>query len=107
MVILVSPDSRGRITLGTKVARDAQYAVTVDPEGVITLTPSAVVSLAELNELTAVRPVLSPEEAFGAAGMLEAADAVYANRESRRRGNPSRRVSTTADLNALIWGDAA
>lgn len=107
MVILVSPDSRGRITLGTKVARDAQYAVTVDAEGVITLTPSAVVSLAELNELTAVRPVLSPEEAFGQRGAVEAAQAVQDNRKSRSAGDWGRRVSTTADLSALIWGDAA
>ena len=40
-------------------------------------------------------------------GMEDAAEAVYVNRESRRRGIPSQRVSTDAELHALIWGDAA
>jgi len=64
MVILVSPDSRGRINLN-RVVQDRQYAVTIDGDGVITLTPSVVISERELMDLTAVRPVLSPEEAFG------------------------------------------
>jgi hypothetical protein len=100
MVILVSPDSRGRIDL-SPVVEDRQYRVDVAEGGVITLTPSAI------DQHLAVKAVLSPEEAFGFTGMEDAAEAVYVNRESRRRGIPSQRVSTDAELHALIWGDAA
>lgn len=106
MVILVSPDSRGRINLN-RVVQDRQYVVTVDGDGVITLTPSVVISERELLDLTAVRPVLSPEEAFGQRGAVEAAQAVQDNRASRSAGDWGRRISTSADLSALIWGDAA
>lgn len=106
-VLLVSPDSRGRITLGTKVATEAHYAVEVDRNGVITLTPSVVLARSELDELTAIRPVLSPEEAFGVTGTAEAADAVAANREWRRRGNPIPVIHDSEALHSLIWGDAA
>lgn len=106
MVILVSPDSRGRINLN-RVVQDRQYVVTVDGDGVITLTPSVVISERELLDLTAVRPVLSPEEAFGQRGVVEAAQAVQDNRASRSAGDWGRRISTPADLSALIWGDAA
>ena len=106
MVILVSPDSRGRINLN-RVVQDKQYAVTVDGDGVITLTPSVMISERELLDLTAARPVLSPEEAFGESGSVEAAQAVQDNRKSRSAGDWGHRVSTQADLNALIWGDAA
>jgi hypothetical protein len=106
MVILVSPDSRGRINLN-RVVQDKQYAVTVSEDGVITLTPSVVISERELLDLTAVRPVLSPEEAFGQRGAVEAAQAVQDNRKARSVGDWGRRISTSADLSALIWGDAA
>lgn len=106
MVILVSPDSRGRINLN-RVVQDKQYAVTVSEDGVITLTPSVVISERELLDLTAVRPVLSPEEAFGQRGAVEAAKAVQDNRKARSAGDWGRRISTPADLSALIWGDAA
>lgn len=106
MVILVSPDSRGRINLN-RVVKDETYAVTVAEDGVITLTPSVVIPRSELDAITAIRPVLSPEEAFGERGAVEAAQAVQDNRKSRSAGDWGRRVSTTADLSALIWGDAA
>lgn len=106
MVILVSPDSRGRLALG-RVVQDKQYAVEVDGDGVITLTPSVVLSERELDELNPVRPVLSPEEVFGVVGISDAADALSANKEWRRRGNPVRRIMTEDSLHSLIWGDAA
>ena len=106
MVILVSPDSRGRLALG-RVVQDKQYAVEVDGDGVITLTPSVVLSERELDDLNPVRPVLSPEEVFGAFGLGLAADALSVNKEWRRRGNPVVRVSTQDALHSLIWGDAA
>lgn len=106
-VLLVSPDSRGRITLGTKVATEAYYAVEVDRNGVITLTPSVVLARSELDELTAIRPALSPEEAFGITGMEDFAEALYVNRESRRRSVPDPVATTVGELHSLIWGDAA
>lgn len=100
------PDSRGGVVLG-RIASAEIYQVSVDESGVITLVPSVVVSEADLNALTSVRPVLSPEEAFGQRGAVEAAQAVQDNRKARSAGDWGRRVSTTADLSALIWGDAA
>lgn len=106
-VLLVSPDSRGRVTLGTKVAREAQYAVEVDSDGVITLTPSVVIAQSELDALTAIRPVLSPDEAFGSCGSAEAARAVQNNRASRSAGDWGTRISSRQALHDLMWGDAA
>jgi hypothetical protein len=100
------PDSRGGIVLG-RIANAEVYQVTVSEDGVITLTPSVVISERELLDLTAVRPVLSPEEAFGQRGAVEAAQAVQDNRKARSAGDWGRRISTSADLSALIWGDAA
>lgn len=106
-VLLVSPDSRGRITLGTKVATEAHYAVEVGVDGVITLTPSVVLARSELDELTAIRPVLSPDEAFGFSGAMEAARALKNNMASRSAGDWGTRVSTREALHDLLWGDAA
>lgn len=103
---IVIPDSRGGVVLG-RIANAEIYQVSIDEAGVIKLIPSAVISQVDLNALTAVRPVLSPEEAFGQRGAIEAAQAVQDNRKSRSAGDWGRRVSTTADLSALIWGDAA
>lgn len=105
-VLLVSPDSYGRITLGAKVASEAQYAVEVDAEGVITLTPSVVISKKDF-ELMSVRPVLSPDEAFGFLGSVEAAEAVTSNRAHRSAGDWGSRIPDRASLHALLWGDAA
>lgn len=107
MVILVSPDARGRITLGRKIAKDEQYAVDVSPDGVITLTPSVVVSRKDFEELAVTRPVLSPEEAFGARGVEDAAEAVYVNRRFRERGGVFTRIATVGELDALFQGGAA
>lgn len=104
MVILVSPDSRGRIDL-SPVVRNETYAVEVDASGVITLTPSAAAS--ETDIMAAIRPVLSPEEAFGTKGVKEAADAFYINCTARRRGDGGTRVFDESALHSLIWGDAA
>lgn len=104
MVILVSPDSRGRIDL-SPVVRNETYVVEVDASGVITLTPSA--ATREADVMAAIRPVLSPEEAFGAKGMKDAADAFYANRNARSRGDGGTRVFDESALHSLIWGDAA
>ncbi|QBZ72073.1 hypothetical protein SEA_KRADAL_177 [Streptomyces phage Kradal] len=104
MVILVSPDSRGRFNLRS-VARDEQYAVKVDEDGVITLTPSVVLSRKEFEALLPVMPVLSPEEAFGRAGAIEAAQAVQDN--VKARGIGSTRIRTSAALHDLIWDGAA
>lgn len=104
MVILVSPDSRGRIDL-SPVVRNETYAVEVDASGVITLTPSAVTR--EADVMAAIRPVLSPEEAFGAKGMKDAAHAFYVNRNARSRGDGGTRVFDESALHSLIWGDAA
>lgn len=106
MVILVSPDSHGRITLGTKIAREAHYAVDVDTEGVITLTPSVVMSKKDF-ELANVRPVLSPDEAFGLLGSVEAAEAVQSNRSYRSAGDWGSRIPDSLTLHTLLWGDAA
>lgn len=106
MVILVSPDSRGRINL-SQVARAEQYAVEVDEEGVITLTPSVVVPRSEYEALAAIRPVLKPEEAFGTEGVKAAADAFYTNRNARSRGDWGTRVFDTSALHSLVWGDVA
>lgn len=104
MVILVSPDSRGRFNLRS-VARDEQYSVEVDADGVITLTPSVVLSRKDFEALTPIRPVLSPEEAFGRTGAIEAAEAVQEN--LRARGIGSTRIRTAAALHALLWDGAA
>lgn len=103
MAILVSPDSRGRIDL-SGVAQDRQYVVGLDEDGVITLTPSV---RQALHGEHIIFPTLSPEDVFGMTGLEAAAEAVYVNRESRRRGNPVARVSTEGELHDLIWGDAA
>lgn len=103
MVILVSPDERGRINL-TGIARSGSYEVSTGEQGVITLTPLAVV---QRREFEAVAPVISPEEAFGITGSLAFADALDVNRESRRRNVPNPVVTTVGELHALIWGDAA
>lgn len=106
MAILVSPDSRGRLNL-SRVVQDKQYAVEVDENGVITLTPSVVVSEQDFEALTAVRPVLTPDEAFGFLGSVEAAQAVLDNRAARSAGQRGTRIATKAALHSLIWGDAA
>jgi hypothetical protein len=105
MVILMSPDAQGRITLGRKVLRDTQYAVDVDGDGVVTLTPSVVLSKREFEALMPVRPVLSPEEAFGRRGAIEAASAVQEN--MRARGIGGTRIRTAQALHDLIWSGAA
>lgn len=106
MVILVSPDSHGRIDL-SEVVQDRQYAVSVASNGVITLTPSAIPAQRTSGDPMSVFPVISPEDAFGVTGVQAAAEAVYVNKEHRRRGNLGKRVSAESELHELIWGDVA
>jgi hypothetical protein len=107
MIFLVSPDSRGRMNLARFAVKDESYAVAVDGDGVITLTPSVVVPRSDLDELISIRPVLAPDEAFGQRGAVEAAQAVQDNSKSRRAGGRPVRISTVGALHDLIWGDAA
>lgn len=107
MIFLVSPDSRGRLNLRRFVARNEAYAVAVDGDGVITLTPSVVVPVSELDALTTIRPVLAPDEAFGQRGAIDAAQAVQENRKTRYAGGRPVRISTTVDLHDLVWGNVA
>ncbi|AXH66336.1 hypothetical protein SEA_SATIS_177 [Streptomyces phage Satis] len=104
VAVVVSPDSRGRINL-SRMAQNKLYTVEVNDEGVITLTPSVVISEKEYAALTPIRPVLSPEEAFGRAGAIEAAQAVQDN--VKARGIGSTRIRTSAALHDLIWDGAA
>lgn len=106
MVILVSPDPQGRIPL-SGLAKSRQYSVEVAKDGVITLRPFVIPSQRIPGASAPIVPVLSPEEAFGITGIIEAADAVYANKEHRRRHNPVERVFTESELHSLVWGGAA
>ena len=106
MSILVSPDSRGRIALG-RVAKNRQYAVDVDTDGVITLTPAMVVSQRDFEAMISIRPVLLPEEGFGRRGAAVAAQYVQENRSARSAGDWGLRVPTEDALHSLIWGGAA
>jgi hypothetical protein len=107
MIFLVSPDSRGRLDLSQVTAQDESYRVEVGENGVITLTPSALMSRDELDSLPEMRPVLSPDEVFGFLGSVEAADAVETNRRSRRAGGRNPRMWSLLDIHDLVWGDAA
>lgn len=108
MVILVSPDSRGRIDLSRVVQkREAQYAVEVDVNGIVTLTPAVIVRRRAFEAALPVRPALSAEEVFGETGALDLLEALAYNGVLREMGNPEMRVSSSEELHSLIWGDVA
>lgn len=43
MTVSVRPDGRGRVQLGSHIARDKEYLIDVSPDGTITLSPIALV----------------------------------------------------------------